>query len=199
MNKYSIADESGLEKYEDTGSDTDDEEEEEPVSEISQEDADILIQEKLAGKNCEPIYSDTSYIDDENYYTYTVLDASGEEMAQMLAVNAVSGEVYVYDIDSNTVFDFSRFELYNSESDEPVSWEGSFKSGKMTLALEPGGEDYFEFTFSGGKELTGVADAEGRIAEYEDDNIALEFISGSGTIEVKDRGAESGFAGTYKK
>ena len=193
----SIADDRGLEKYEDSGEDREEEEEPEPVSEISREDADMLIEEKLSAKGCESVYSDISYIDEENYYTYSVLDPDGNEMDQMLAVNAVSGEIFVYDLDNNTVFDFSTFELYNSESDEPVSWEGSFKSGKMSLDLEPGGENSFEFTFSGDKKLTGVANAQGRTAEYKDDSISLQFIRNKAGIEVKDTGSESGFAGTY--
>lgn len=193
----SIADEGALEQYEDNGEANDGSEEEEDISEISREDADVLISEKLAEKNCTPVYSDTEFVDGENYYTYTVLDENEDEMDQMLAVNAVSGEIFVYDLDENTVFDFSSSELYNSESDEPVSWEGSFKSGNMNLSLEPGGEDYFEFSFSGDRELTGVADAEGRVAQYEDDKVALEFIRSKNSVEVKDLGGGSDFAGNY--
>ena len=193
----SIADESDLERYEDSGQE-EDAEPEEPISEISREDADILIGEKLADKGCEPVYSEVSFIDGENYYTYSVLNPEGDEMDQMLAVNAVSGQIFVYDLDNNTVFDFSTFELYNSESDAPVSWEGSFKSGNMSLSLEPGGETSFEFTFSGDKELTGVAEAKGRTAEYKDDSISLQFIREKDSLEVKDMGSTSGFAGVYK-
>ena len=194
----SIADESGLREFEDSGEERPEEEEDEPLSEISQEDADNLIAEKLSSKGCEAVYSDTAFIDDENYYTYSVINPDGDEMEQMLAVNAVSGEVFVYDLDNNTVFDFSTFELYNSESDELVSWEGSFKSGNITLSLEPREENSFEFSFGGDKELMGVARAEGKTASYSSEGVELEFKREKDSVTVTDKGSKSGFAGTYK-
>lgn len=194
----SIADESGLREFEDSGEERPEEDEDEPLSEISQEDADNLIAEKLSSKGCEAVYSDTAFIDDENYYTYSVINPDGDEMEQMLAVNAVSGEIFVYDLDNNTVFDFSTFELYNSESDELVSWEGSFKSGNITLSLEPGEENSFEFSFGGDKELMGVARAEGKTASYSSEGVELEFKREKDSVTVTDKGSKSGFAGTYK-
>ena len=111
----SIADESELEETEDTGkTSTPVRDDVDTVSEISQEDADNLINEKLAGKICTPVFSEVAAIDGENYYTYTVLDENEEEMEQMLVVNAVSGEVFVYNIEENTIFDFNTIVMFVS-------------------------------------------------------------------------------------
>ncbi len=195
--------EKDLQAVEDTGEVSveeepeEEEEEADELPEISVEDADVLIAEKLKGKPCTPNYNEIHEVDGRNYYTYTVLDANEEEMEQLLAVDAVSGEVFVYDLEDNAVFDFSTFELYNSESDEAVSWEGSFVNGDSTLGIEPVEDDAFEFTLKKGSiTKLGVANSTGREAKYENGTDSLTFKRTADGIDVE---GPADLAGSYKK
>ncbi len=195
--------EKDLQAFEDTGEvygeeePEEEEEEADELPEISPEDADVLIAEKLKGKPCSPNYNEIHEVDGRNYYTYTVLDANEEEMDQLLAVDAISGEVFVYDLDNNAVFDFSTFELYNSESDEAVSWEGSFVNGDSTLDIEPVEDDAFEFTLKKGNNTRlGVANSKGREARYENGAESITFRRTADGIEVE---GSADLAGSYKK
>ncbi len=187
----------------DTGEAEDEIESEEPVEpdEISKEDANSLLEEKLDGLGCSAIFDTETMVDEDYYYTYTVLDSEENEMEQMLAVNAVSGEVYVYDLEKDEISDFKNFELYNPERDAEVSWEGSFKLDEMTVSLEPGDGNSFEFNFTdedGKRVFAGVAAVSGNSASYEDDDVSLEFsFETDGSLKIANNGNINAYAGVY--
>ncbi|MCR4892799.1 MAG: hypothetical protein K5989_11540 [Lachnospiraceae bacterium] len=183
----------------------DEEEEEEVLLNIGQESADAIIQEKLAPTGCTGYYNEIYTVNGEDYYTYTVADSNEDEIDQMLAVNTVSGEVFVFDIDNETIADYSTFAFYDAERDEDVAWEGIFTQGDRELLLEPMDSHSFEFTITkGGKsELVGAAEAsadEKRQAAYDDGKISLVFEMDKDSLKIMDKGSgKSGYAGTYKK
>ena len=177
------------------------EEEEVDPEEISKEDANALLEEKLDGLGCSAIYDTETMVGDDYYYTYTVIDSEENEMDQMLAVNAVSGEVYVYDLDADKVSDFKNFKLYNPDKDAKVSWEGSYKLDEMTVSLEPGDDNSFEFNFKdadGKSVFAGVAQVSGNSASYKDDDVSLGFsFETDGSLKIANNGNINAYAGIY--
>ncbi|MCR5778035.1 MAG: hypothetical protein K6G84_11560 [Lachnospiraceae bacterium] len=169
---------------------------------ISQDDADQLISEKLDGTNANAIYNNMDYADGMDIYTYTVVDADGNELDQMLAVDSVSGEVYVYDYDNEVLSDFSEFELYDPDSHANISWSGTFTLDKMTVTLDPADDNSFEFSFAndGETEFQGVAQIDGNKASYEDDDVKLTFeFDKDGSLKVVNNGNINSYAGIYAK
>ncbi|MCR5626778.1 MAG: hypothetical protein K6F99_05625 [Lachnospiraceae bacterium] len=191
---------------EEDGNSEDGEEEEDEdayVVELSQEDADALVAEKTSPLNFTPVYNEQVVNDKNTYYTYTVLDENEEEIEQLLAVDAVSGEVSVYDLENDKILPYSDFKYYNAETDEVVDWNGTFKNGQISVTLLPADEVNFEFTFEGGgvDKLVGVATlASNRKAVYEDEKVCLVFNMKGDTLTIIDGDdVKSGYAGEYKK
>lgn len=186
---------------EESESETEEEEEVEP-DEISEEDANSLLAEKLDGLGCSAIFDIETQVGDNDYYTYTVVDSNGDELDQMLAVDNISGEVYVYDMDADEVSDFKNFSLYNPEKDVKVSWEGSYKLEGMTVNLEPADDNSFEFTFTdekGESVFGGVAEIDGNSASYEDDDVSLAFsFETDGSLKISNKGNINAYAGIYE-
>lgn len=176
-------------------------EEESLPTEISQGDADAIVAEKLEGTKANAIYNDLEDVNDKNYYTYSVVDADGNELDQMLAVDAVSGEVYAYDFDNEELADFSTFSLYNPQNAE-VSWSGTFTLDKMQVTLDPADDNAFEFEFTKDGEVVnqGVAQVNGNKASYENDEVSLTFeFESDGSLKVEDSGNINSCAGIYAK
>ena len=176
-------------------------EETEP-DEISEEDANHLLEEKLDGLGCSAIFDSETDIDENDYYTYTIIDSDDNELEQMLAVDAVSGEVYVYDMDEDKISDFKNFSLYNPEKDVEISWEGDFKLDDMTVSLEPADTNSFEFVFKdadGNNVFAGVAEISGNSAGYEDDDVSLTFsFEVDGSLKIANNGNINAYAGIYQ-
>ena len=118
----------------------------------------------------------------------------------MLAVDAVSGEVFTLDFDNDIISDFSNFELYDPESDTKVSWSGTYRLDNMTVTLDPADDSSFEFCFSkdGKAELQGVAQVSENKADYEDDTVNLTFeFDKDGALRVVNNGNINSYAGIY--
>ena len=181
------------------------EETEEEIIQIGQGDADAILAEKLDGTECQAVFNDFRDIGTEEYYTYTVVDSDNNELDQMLAVNAVSGDVVVYDLEADKISDYSTFEYYNEKKDADVNWEGDFYLEPRTVHLEPADDNSFEFTITKDgeeePELAGIAtaDTEDRWqATYEDDKVSLIFERTKNGLEIRDKGDMSGFAAIYE-
>ncbi len=179
-------------------------EEDEQPSELEQDEADALLAEKLQGTDCDAVYSAYERVEGEHYYTYTVLDKEDNELSQMLAVNSVSGEIYVFDPEKGTVADYSEFQFYNPKKDEAVSWEGTFVLGGRSVSLEPVDEESFEFRImkKDEKELVGVARVlpdDRAEAEFEDGEVSLQFRREENSLEIRDNRKAIGFGGIYEK
>ncbi len=168
--------------------------------EISQKDADSLLAEKLDGLKVKAIFDSIETAGEDNYYTYTAVDSDNNELEQKLAVNTISGEIFVYLPNEKKLQGFETFSYYDKSRDEEVSWEGSFELGGRTVSLEPADTTSFEFEISknGKTELAGVASGEGRKARYEDDKYSLTFERKGDNLEITDSGNMSGFAGIYE-
>ncbi|SKB76505.1 hypothetical protein SAMN06296386_10531 [Lachnospiraceae bacterium] len=181
------------------------EETEEDVIQIGQGDADAILAEKLDGTGCQAVYNDFMDIGEEEYYTYTVVDSDDTELDQMLAVNAVSGDVVVYDLEADEISDYSTFKYYNEKKDADVNWEGDFYLDPRTVHLEPADDTSFEFTITKDgedePELQGIAttDAKDRWkAIYDDGELSLTFERTENGLEIHDNGDMSGFAAIYE-
>ncbi|SFK74599.1 hypothetical protein SAMN05216390_10387 [Lachnospiraceae bacterium KH1T2] len=176
------------------------EEEEEEPDEIAQTDADALLSEKLDGLDCQAVFFDLEFINEHDYYTYSIVNKDGDELDQMLAVDAVSGEVYVYDTDDEEIRDFSEFELYDPEKDVKVDWEGTYELDGMTVVLSPADDSSFEFKFTKNdeKQLEGVAQVSDNKGEYSDDEVSLTFeFTKDGSLKISNKGNINEFAGIY--
>ncbi len=153
-----------------------DEEKTEEVSKfiIEQKDADMLLNEALTGTGCKAVFADTEEIDENGYYTYTVIDPDGGEMETGLAVNGFSGDVYVYDPGKKKVSSFEEFDYYDSSvlKNRNISWDGKFVLDNYSVELLPADESSFEFTVSkkDKKLVSGLAVIKGDEAGWESED-----------------------------
>ncbi len=117
---------------------------------IEQKDADMLLNEALTGTGCRAVFADTAEIDENGYYTYTVIDPDGGEMKTGLAVDGFSGDVFVYDAGKKKVSSFEGFDYYDSSplKNRNISWDGRFVLDNFSVELLPADESSFEFTVS---------------------------------------------------
>jgi len=184
----------------------DEEEYEEPdIEEIDQDSADKFLSEKLDGLDCRAVFSEYTEVDGVDVYLYSVVNKKEEELDQMLAVNAVSGEVMVFDFDHDKLLPFERFEYYVDNGSGKVSWDSSYYLDPRTVELNPADDNSFEFTIKkkgeDKAELEGVAAVTGKKNEavYEDDRLSLTFVNKGDTLEIRDNGNISGLAGIYSR
>ena len=196
-----------------SGSGVDEEEEAEEededeidFEEIDQDTADKILEEKLQDAECHAIFSEYTDVDDVHCFLYSVVNKNEEELSQMLAVNAVSGEVLVYDADNDKLLPYDRFEFYVDDGNGPVSWDGKYYLSPRTVTLMPADDNSFEFSIKKDKEkepnLEGVASVSGEDtheAIYEDEDISLTFVYKGDTLEIRDNGNISGVAGIYER
>ncbi|MCR4589689.1 MAG: hypothetical protein K5668_02620 [Lachnospiraceae bacterium] len=173
---------------------------------IERDEALKALEEKLEGTGCRAVFSKKAEVDEVDCYLYSVVNNDGEEPEQMLAVNAVSGEVMVYDSESESLLPFDRFEYYKDDGKGPVSWDSVYYLAPFKVSLMPADDTSFEFSITkdGSKkaELTGVADVSSdspKEAFYEDGNLSLTFVNNGETLEIRDKGKKSGFAGKYER
>lgn len=186
--------------------DEDEEEEEIDFEEIDQDTADKILEEKLQDAGCRAIFSEYTDVDDVYCFLYSVVNDKQEELDQMLAVNAISGEVVVYDAENDKLLPYDRFELYQDDGKGPVSWDGKYYLTPRTVELMPADDNSFEFTITKDEEekprLEGVAAVNGddtHEATYEDEDISLTFVYKGDTLEIRDNGNISGVAGIYER
>ena len=186
---------------------SDEEEYEEPeIEEIDQNSADKYLSEKLDQLDCRAVFSEYTEVDGVDVYLYSVVNKKEEELDQMLAVNAVSGEVMVYDYDKDKLLPFDRFEYYVDDGQGEVSWDSKYYLDPRTVELLPADDNSFEFTIKKNGdskiELEGVASVDGskkNEAVYEDEKVSLTFVNKGDTLEIRDNGNISGIAGIYSR
>ncbi|MCR5024158.1 MAG: hypothetical protein K6A90_07495 [Lachnospiraceae bacterium] len=187
---------------------TEEEDDEIEFEEIEQETADEILENCLADLKCRAIFSEYTDIDDISVYLYSVVDENNEELDQMLAVSAVSGEVMVYDTDNDRLLPYDRFKYYIDDGKSPASWDSSYYLPPRTVNLEPADDNSFEFSIikdnKDEPELTGVAyvsqdDTHEAVYENEDENVSLTFVNKGDTLEIRDNGNISGVAGIYER
>ncbi|MBO6133616.1 MAG: hypothetical protein J6P05_04705 [Lachnospiraceae bacterium] len=178
-------------------------EEEDIPAEITQEDADQIVEDKLYDTKAKAVFSEVVNVDDENWYTYRVVNSDGEDLKEYVAVNAISGEVAVYDSEGGDIWDYSSFSLYDEKKDEPVSWDGNFVLGSMEVTLYPADDNAFEFNIkkNGEDQLAGVANvsAEKNVGIFKDEKVSLSFEKRDDSLVISDTGNMSGYAGVYEK
>ena len=181
-------------------------EEEIEIEEIDQDAADKCLEEKLEGLGCHAIFSEYNEVDGVDVYLYSVVNNEDEELDQMLAVNAVSGEVMVYDNDKDKLLPFERFEYYEDKGDPPVNWDSAYYLDPRRVELMPADDRSFEFSITKEgeeePELSGVAEVKAdntHEALYEDDSVSLTFVNKGDTLEIRDNGNISGLAGIYSR
>ena len=178
----------------------------EKPEEIAKEEAQKSLEEKLEGTGCKAVFSEQTEVDEVDCYLYSVVNKDDEELEQMLAVNAVSGEVLVYDSEEKSLLPFDRFEYYADDGKGPVSWDSEYYLSPIKVSLMPADDTSFEFTITkdGSKkaELTGVANVSPenlKEAVYEDGSLSLTFVNNGETLEIRDKDKKSGFAGKYER
>ena len=186
--------------------DDEDDYEEPEIEEIDQDTADANLSEKLDELDCRAIFSEYKEVDGVDVYLYSVVNKKEEELDQMLAVNAVSGEVMVYDADNDRLLPFDRFEYYKDTGNAPVSWDSKYYLDPRTVELLPADDNSFEFKITKDgdtkPELEGVAGVESgkkNEAVYEDEKVSLTFVNKGDTLEIRDNGNISGLAGIYSR
>ena len=187
---------------------TEEEDDEIEFEEIGQETADEILENCLSDLKCRAIFSEYTDIDDISVYLYSVVDENNEELDQMLAVSAVSGEVMVYDTDNDRLLPYDRFKYYIDDGKSPASWDSSYYLSPRTVNLEPADDNSFEFSITKDNkdepELTGVAyvsqdDTHEAVYENEDEDVSLTFVNKGDTLEIRDNGNISGVAGIYER
>jgi len=176
------------------------------AEEIDQDSADKFLSEKLDELDCRAVFSEYSEVDGVDVYLYSVVNKKEVELDQMLAVNAVSGEVMVYDYDNDKLLPFERFEYYVDSGSGEVGWDSKYYLEPRTVELMPADDNSFEFTIKKKgeekPELEGVAAVDpGKKNEavYEDDKVSLTFLNKGDTLEISDNGNISGLAGIYSR
>ncbi|MCR4589217.1 MAG: hypothetical protein K5668_00155 [Lachnospiraceae bacterium] len=176
------------------------------IDEIDQDAADSYLEEKLEGLECHAIFSEYTEVDGVDVYLYSVVNKEEEELDQMLAVNAVSGEVMVYDYDNDKLLNFDRFQYYDDKGDGPVSWDSKYYLEPRTVEFMPADDNSFEFSIikddDSEPELEGVAridEGDNHEAVYEDSDVSLTFVNKGDTLEIRDNGNISGMAGIYSR
>lgn len=171
--------------------------------ELSKKDAESLIEEKLQGKDATfKVQKDVVDLSDQDYYVARVTSDGKELTDYGLAVNTVTGDVMAYDIENNTVCDFSEFPLYNEETDKEYSWFGSFVDDNGTKYVDLAMADSHSFEMNvrkGEKEIfTTELQPEGDHAVYKGEDFSFEIkMTDDGVIEITDKEGTSSFAGTY--
>lgn len=169
---------------------------------IGREAADGALAE-LSGLQYETSFSKEADIDGVKCYLYTaVKDEKASE--QLLAVNAISGEVMAYDPAKKKLIPIDRSDFASEEEDYPVSWDGEYGNSTYLLVLMPADDNSFEFeiTKQGEKEslfydFAQVKDGKKNEALCETDGATVTFKHGKDSIEVQGTGEAAAFSGTY--
>ncbi len=181
------------------------EQEEKKPQEIEEKEAAKILGEKLSSLGLKGEFSEFTEVDEVDVFLYSVVNNDGKESDEMLAVNAVSGEVMVYDPAKDKLLPYERFSMLKDKSSERVSWDGGFYLAPRTVTLMPADDNSFEFTITkdGSKEpeFFGVAytGKEDREAEYEENGLKITFIMSGDSLEIKEEGKKAGISGVYER
>ncbi|WP_099468583.1 hypothetical protein [Konateibacter massiliensis] len=174
------------------------------ISEIDEKSAQQLVSERLDTTVYSVEKEDDITVDEQNYYVFKVLQ-DGNALSMGVAVNKVSGELFAYKEDK-TIAPYSEFTLYDESQDSQVNWDDTYESETASLVLLPADANSFEFTLTskeGNFSVTGVAQAEGKEAVYEEESgYKVTFTNEGDSITVAENTANASgvsFDGTYTK
>ncbi len=169
----------------------------ETVLEISPEDADALVEEKLADTPYTKDGRRMETISGNSVYLYDVLEDE-LPVGEVLAVDAVSGEVYVYR--DGSLLPYSDFSGYDAGMDESIEWTGIYEKEEMTLVMEETEPGSFTFCFrkaDGTESEPGFGFYEDRVKGRSDfGGKGLEFRMNGDKLDVR-CDEESEYAGEY--
>lgn len=179
---------------------------------ITRADADVLIEEVLAGTGCtysaaERIDTEDSEFDEEyaeqleEYFVYTI--ACGDDiLEQQLAVNPESGMVYVYDPLKGELSDFKAFEKYLPENDSNINWTGVYALDKYELIIEEDEPGSFSYAvYDEYKQLhQGFAQEKNHVSAVDNNNEKgeIRFSLKDDTITIETDDADFEYAGVYQ-
>ena len=174
----------------------------ETVWQITPEDADELVEEKLENTGFEYKRLTWESISGNKVYVYDILDGE-KSLGEMLAVDAVSGTVYAYA--DGELSPYSDFSGYDAGMDESIEWTGTYvrktgDDGSVTLTLEetePGSFMYRFINADGSESEPGFGFYEDRVngmSEYGE--YSLSFVKEGDSVTVScDQSFE--YAGIY--
>lgn len=178
-----------------------DKEEPEEYTGLLEKDAKSLVTERL-DSSIYKVEADEGLkeIEGQKYYIFTISTSEGD-LAQKIAVENQSGELYCYNGDSS-ISPYSEFELFDETKDAECDWNGTFlrvdKTGKNngTLDLAQGDINSFEFSISTGAKKKGIEFGLGQItgntAIFEDDKgFKIEFVMKDNVVTIKESGKNS--------
>lgn len=166
---------------------------------LTEDDADALMEGCLKDTGCEAEYQ--YRIDDERGSFFIYYITKGEDdLEQMLAVNAVSGEISVYNDLDDKFSEFESFSEYKEENDENISWIGVYGKDKYELIVDQEEPGSLVFSiFEGDKVLTGgyvyMENNIKAVGKVEDDEYTLEIKDDVITVTVSDK--KSPYNGQY--
>lgn len=172
----------------------------EEVEALSEDDAYSLVMEQLPA-GYDAIMDGAVSNDDGSYLIYTVNDDKGNPLSQQIAVNDVSGELFVYDDLNAKYLPFSDFNLYDASKDSSIDWNGQYINGDYIIAIESTDPGSFEYSV-----VKGFGDKYTGFAYYEDYQNAKSESEEYGNIllslkddelSIKSDG-DCPFVGTYK-
>ena len=175
----------------------------ETVWQITPEDADALVEEKLEDTDFGYKRLTWESVSGNKVYVYDILngeDSSGE----MLAVDAVSGTVYAYA--DGELLPYSDFSGYDAGLDETIEWTGNYvrdaEGGEsVTLILEETEPGSFMYTFrktDGSESEPGFGFYEDRIhgmSDYGDLKLTFDMDGDNMTVSCEQAFE---YAGTYR-
>lgn len=165
---------------------------------LKQSDADQLVSEKLEGTGYAYTADGVRESGENCYYIYRV--AKGEkELAQGLAVDDISGDVFTYDFESESLSGYDEFELYDDEKDRKAQWDGEYSMEENKISMLPADDASSEIHVSiDGKEVFGgMIYPDGNTAVIESENFTAELTLEADGLVVEDQKGKSGFNGNY--
>ena len=175
-------------------------EEDQNPEKIKQDDAEALVKEKLVGTGCEESFADHIANDTDGYYLFSVTK-DGTALDQMLAVNDISGEVVVFNTETEELEDYSAFHYYDNEKDAVIEWNGSYQNGDYSVKIEEDAPGSFYFTILEKKKevLSGTAMPGGKTATAQTDDGTISFYANDQTLTVSSDQTPFVYAGDYTK
>ncbi len=165
---------------------------------LKQSDADQLISEKLDGTGYTFEADGIKEEEENHYYLYRICKGE-EELKQGLAVDDISGEVFTYDYEADSVSGYEDFELYDAQKDELVLWDGSYSMDDVSVSLLPADGASSEIHVSKGEKeiFTGMIYPDGDMAVLEEESFTVELMLDADELTVEDKKGKSGFSGNY--
>lgn len=133
-------------------------EDQEEIVLLTEKDTKAIAEEYLEGTNL-TLKCDRLLDKEGDYYRLYFVQENGSSLDQQFAVNAVSGEILIYDPEDHAILPYSEFEYYDPGKDIQIEWAGTYEpagstSGKLQMmveSLEPA--CYYVTFYNSGKEV----------------------------------------------